>query len=336
MNATIRRILWALPVAFGVVTLTFFLGRILGGNPVETFLPPDADDELRARAMEQFGLDDSLGQQFLTFLSGVLHGDLGDSFTTGRPVVTDLIDRLPATFELAMLGVLFAFAVGIPLGVLAAVYREKGVDFFSRTVTLLAMAVPSFWLGIVLIMVFFVELQVLPGPVGRLPVGEQGPPQVTGLLLVDTLLAGQPSLWGTAFLHLLLPAFTVGVSALGPIARVTRSAMVEALQSDYVRTAVSVGHAPRTVYFRYALKNALLPIVTLAGSTIGYAFGGSILVEAVFGWPGVGQYALTAVSGSDFPALQGFVLFSALLYVAAFLVVDLLYMRIDPRTKVAR
>jgi peptide/nickel transport system permease protein len=176
-------------------------------------------------------------------------------------------------------------------------------------------------------------LQWLPGPVGRLPIGVDMPPNVTGFLLIDTLLAGDPQKWWLAFRQLILPGLTLGFSSLAPIARVTRSSMVEALQSDYVRTALAMGHSKTVVWFRYCLRNALLPIVTLIGGMAGHIFGGAILLESIFGWPGLGQYALQAIQQSDFAALQGFVIYASLLYVLAYLAVDILYMFIDPRMR---
>jgi peptide/nickel transport system permease protein len=185
----------------------------------------------------------------------------------------------------------------------------------------------------VLIWIFFVSLNWLPGPVGRLPIGVALPPKVTGFLLIDTLLAGKPDLWLLALRQLALPAITLGFSTAAPIARVTRAAMVEAMQSDYIRTAVAMGHAPATVWFRYSLRNALLPVVTLIGGIAGHIFAGAVLLESIFAWPGLGQYALQAIERSDFAALQGFVIYASLLYVLAFLAVDLVYMLIDPRIR---
>jgi len=327
------RVAWVVPVALGVVTVTFFVSRVLSGDPSELFMPSDADQQLRDQIRASMGLDASLPVQYWTFLVDLLHGDLGTSFTTGQPVAADLSDRLPATLELGLVGVLIGLGVGIPLGVLAAIRRDGWPDFLIRGVTVGGMALPSFWLGLILILLFSVTLDVLPGPVGRLPIGTPEPDRVTGFLLVDSLLAGDPGLFGQACLHLVLPAVTLGVLILAPVARVTRTAMVEALQSDYVRTAVAMGTGKARVWFRCALRNALLPVVTMSGGVIGFAFSGAVLIEAVFGWPGVGQYALSAISRADYPALQGFVMYAALLYVLVYLAVDLLYLVVDPRTR---
>lgn len=331
----IRRVLWIIPVAFGVVTITFFTARVFNGDPTNLYAPPEATDELRAQIKQSLGLADPLPVQYVRYLWDLLHLNFGTSFSTGNPVLTDLTTRLPATLELGACGLLFGIIFGVPLGVLAAVNRERWPDFLVRGVTLGGMALPQFWIGLVLLWIFFVTLHWLPGPVGRLPVGVDNPNPVTGFMLIDTLIAGDPEKWWEAFSALVLPGLTLGLTTLAPIARVTRSSMVEALQSDYVRTAYAMGHNKAAVWFRYCLRNALLPVVTLIGGMAGHIFGGAVLLESVFGWPGLGQYALQAIQQSDFAALQGFVIYAALLYVLAFLVVDLLYLFIDPRMREA-
>ena len=329
----LRRVFWIIPVAFGVVTITFFMARVFSGDPTELYTPPEATDALREQIRAQLGLADPLPVQFLHYLSDLLHFDLGMSFTTGRSVGADLWDRLPATLELGMVGLVLGIAAGVPLGVLAAVNRERWPDFLVRGVTLGGMALPQFWIGLVLIWIFFVSLGWLPGPVGRLPIGVAAPPRATGFLLIDSLLAGDVHVWWLAAQQLVLPGLTLGLSTLAPIARVTRSSMVEAMQSDYIRTAIAMGHGRAALWFRYGLRNALLPVVTLIGGVAGHVLGGAVLLESIFGWPGLGQYALQAIERSDFAALQGFVIYASLLYVLAFLAVDVLYMVIDPRMR---
>lgn len=329
----LKRLLWVIPVAFGVVTITFFTARAFNGDPAELYAPPEASAELLVMIRHDMGLDDPLSVQFVRYLGDLLHGDLGKSFSTGNNVAVDLTTRLPATLELGILGLVVAIAFGLPLGVIAAVRRERWPDFVIRCVTLTGMAIPQFWIGLMLLFIFFVNLKWLPGPVGRLPLGVEPPPGVTGFMLIDTLLARDPAKFWEALRALVLPTATLAMCTLAPIARVTRSAMVEALQSDYVRTAYAMGHSNRVVWFRYCLRNALLPIITLIGGIIGFIFGGAVLIEAIFGWPGVGQYALQAIEQSDFAALQGFVIYASLLYVLAFLAVDILYLFVDPRMR---
>lgn len=330
-----QRILWALPVALGVVTITFFTARLFGGDPTELYAPPEATDELRSQIREKLGLADPLLVQYLRYLGEIARFDFGISFITNQSVGQDLTERLPATLELGLIGLGLGILIGVPLGVIAAVSREGAPDFLVRGVTLAGMALPQFWIGLVLIWVFFVILGWLPGPVGRLPIGVPLPEPITGFLLLDLALLGDWERWRLALLQLVLPGATLAFAMLAPIARVTRSSMVEALQSDYIRTAVAMGFARRRIWFRYALRNALLPVVTLVGVLAGYVFGGAVLLESIFGWPGLGQYALQAIESSDFAALQGFVIYAALLYVGTFLLVDILYILIDPRIRTA-
>jgi ABC-type dipeptide/oligopeptide/nickel transport system permease component len=327
------RILMIIPVAFGVFTLTFFVSHVLAADPVELFLPPQADEQLRQEIRASLGLDKPLLVQYGVFLLGITRGDLGRSIATGRPVVLDLVDRLPATFELATYALLLAILIGVPLGVVAAMGSDRVPDFLIRGVTLVGMALPAFWLGLIMIAFFFVHLAWLPGPVGRLPIGAEAPRQLTGLFTLDSLAEGNLALFWTSLRHLVLPALTLGFVTMAPITRVTRTAMVEALQSDYVRTAHAMGLSRAEVYYRYALKNALLPVVTMIGAAVGFLFSGAVLVENVFNWPGMGQYALSAIRQSDYAVLQGFVIWAAIAYVLAFLVVDLLYLVVDPRTR---
>ncbi len=322
-----------IPVALGVVTLTFFVSRVLAADPVELFLPPQADEQLRREVRQRLGFDKPLVEQYRIFLVGIDRGDLGVSINTGRPVTRDLAARLPATLEMAGFALLMGVALGVTLGVAAGVTRDRWPDFLIRGVTLGGMALPAFWLGLILIFVFFVRLHWLPGPVGRFPIGAEPPRTITGLFAVDSLLHGNvPAFW-VSLRHLVLPSFTLGFVTMAPIARVARTAMIEVLQSDYVRTSRAMGISKTLIYFRYALKNALLPVVTMIGSVVAFLFSGSVLVENIFNWPGMGQYALEAIRQSDFAALQGFVLWAALTYVVVFLLIDLLYLVVDPRTR---
>jgi peptide/nickel transport system permease protein len=333
LRLLVQRALWALPVALGVVTITFFTARLFGGDPTELYAPAEATDELRAQIRDRLGLADPLLVQYLRYLGEIARLDFGISFTTNQSVGQDLTERLPATLELGLIGLGLGILIGVPLGVIAAVSREGMPDFLVRGITLAGMALPQFWIGLVLIWVFFVSLGWLPGPVGRLPIGVPLPEPVTGFLLIDLALLGDWERWRLALLQLVLPGGTLAFAMLAPIARVTRSSMVEALQSDYIRTAVAMGFGRRSIWFRYALRNALLPVVTLVGVLAGYVFGGAVLLESIFGWPGLGQYALQAIESSDFAALQGFVIYAALLYVGTFLLVDMLYILIDPRMR---
>lgn len=327
------RILLVIPVAVGVVTLTFLVARVLAPDPVELYVPPQADQRLRDEIRERLGLDESIGRQYASYMANLVQGDLGTSTITGRAVTSDLWDRLPATLELALFASTFAIGLGVPLGVIAGVRRDGPVDFTIRGVTLVGLAIPAFWLGLVLIYIFFVKLHWLPGPVGRLPLGAIAPDRITGLYTLDAALRGDFSTMWEAVRHLVLPGATLGVVIMAPITRVARASTVEVMESEYIRAARAAGHHKRTIYFRYAMKNALLPIVTMIGTIVGFVFTGAVLIEAVFNWPGMGRYGLDAILRSDFSALQGFVIWAALAYIISFLIVDLVYLMIDPRTR---
>ena len=327
------RLLLVVPVMFGVVTLTFLISRVFAPDPVALYIPPQADEQLREKIRTELGFDKSIPGQYGVYLGDLLQGDLGESTITGRPVTSDLWDRLPATVELAILALTFAVVVGVPLGVIAGAKRDGAVDFSVRGITLVGMALPSFWLGLVLILIFFVQLGWLPGPVGRLPLGAMAPDKITGFYTLDSLLHGDFSMMWESLRHLVLPVVTLGVVIMAPITRVSRASMVEVMNSEYIRTPKALGIGKRVIYFRYALKNALLPIVTMVGTIVGFVFTGAVLIESVFNWPGMGKYGLDAIVKSDFTALQGFVVVASVTYILAFLLVDIVYMLIDPRTR---
>ena len=333
LRVVARRVTGALLVILGVVTITFLLTRVFIADPTNMFVSPTADAEERARVREAMGLSDPILTQYLRFLGDLVRGDLGNSFLTGRPVLTDLTDRLPATLELALYALVVGTLLGIAAGVIAAVAEGSWFDQLVRMLSVAGLALPQFWVGLMLIWVFFVMLGVAPGPTGQLPIGVQGPPTVTGLLAVDCILTGNFSLLGPVLAQLWLPVMTLAYGIFSPISRGVRSAMVLALRADYIRTARSLGISRRRTWFVYALKNALLPVLTMIAGTIGWAFSGAVLVEGVFAWPGVGQYALSAMQSSDFPAVQGFVLYAAVLYVVIYQLTDLAYVAADPRIR---
>ena len=340
-----KRVLWLIgyrtvmvvPVILGVVTLTFVVARVLAPSPVELLLPPQADQQQRQELIAKFDLDKSLSEQYTSFMGDfLLRGDLGRSIFSGRPVSEDLLMRLPATLELALSAFLLALLLGITVGIIAALRRDRPSDFLLRGVTLMGVAIPSFWLGLLFIVIFFVHLGWLPGPTGRMPIGATYPQGPTGLILIDSAFAGEWSSVATAAHHLVIPIATLTLITMAPISRIVRSAMLEALDSEYIRTARALGIGNRTIHFRLALKNALLPVITIIGTVVGYMVVGAALIELVFEWPGVGLYGLKAVERGDFPALQGFVIWAAVAYVLVFLVVDVLYLAADPRTRGGR
>ena len=335
MNRTLtligRRLLGALPNLVGVVVITFILTRALPGDPAAYFAGGAATPEAIEQVRPQLGLDKTLPEQFLRYVGALLHGDFGTSLTTGQPVLEELLRRLPASIEMVLLALLLACAVALPLGVMAATKPGSWIDQLCRLLTTAGVSLPTFFTGLVLSYVFYFLLGWAPAPLGRLDPVYTPPAQVTGLYLFDALLAGDLALWWAALKQLVLPTLTMALFVLAPIARMTRASMLQVLSSDFVRTARASGLSNTTVRVRYALRNALLPVVTTLGMVFGFMLGSSVIVEKVFGWPGVGSYAIDALTASDYAPVQGFVLAMGVLFVLLNLVVDLLYTLIDPR-----
>jgi peptide/nickel transport system permease protein len=276
------------------------------------------------------GLNRSLPEQYVLYLWHALGGDLGSSWQSGNPVAQDLRQRLPATLELITYSLFLAIAIAIPLGVRAASNPGKISDRFAFGYGLVAGALPEFWLGLILILIFYVKLGWSAAPDGRLDVGVAPPHMITGAYTVDSLLTGNWTALGSAFKHLLLPVATLAIVTVGPILKMTRSSMQQMLASDFTRYARLCG-LPERVVGRYALRNSLPPIVTLVAVLYSFLIGGAVLVEVVFGWGGAGQYAVQGVLNADFAVVQGFVLVAAIISLIVYLIVDLIYLAIDPR-----
>jgi ABC-type dipeptide/oligopeptide/nickel transport system permease component len=326
-----RRLLGALPNLIGVIVVTFLLTRALPGDPAAYFAGGAATPEAVEQVRQQLGLDKSLPEQFMHYVGDLARGDLGLSLTTGQPVRAELLARLPASLELVMLALLLACAVALPLGVLAATRPGSWIDQLCRVLTTAGVSLPTFFTGLVLAYVFYFLLGWAPSPLGRLDPMWSPPSTVTGFYLIDAALAGQGAVWWASFRQLILPTITMALFVLAPIARMTRASMLSVLGSDFIRTARASGLSTGTVLVTYALRNALLPVVTTLGMVFGFMLGSSVVIEKVFGWPGVGSYAIDALTASDYAPIQGFVLTMGVLFVALNLLVDLLYTLIDPR-----
>ena len=331
LRSTLLRIAQAIPVVIGVVVISFILTRALPGDPAVYFAGAAADEASIAQVREALGLDKPLLQQFFIYAGYLLQGDLGRSISSGQPVVSDLANRLPASLELTLTALLFSCAIAIPLGVLAATKPGSAVDHLCRVLVTAGVSLPTFFTGIVLIYVFYYLTGLAPSPLGRLDFIYIAPDHVTGFYLIDAAIAGDFETWVGALKQLILPAITLGLFTLAPLARMTRAAMLTALSSDYIRTARAAGLSGRKVLFGYAFRNALLPVVTTLGMVFSFSLGANVLVEKVFAWPGIGSYAVEALVVSDYAAVQGFVLAMALLFVLLNLVIDLTYTLIDPR-----
>jgi peptide/nickel transport system permease protein len=328
-----RRIALAVLTLWLVTVAVFVITNILPGNPALVRLGPFATKESLHAEEVRMGLDKPLQQRYWTFLSGAIQGDLGTSFKTERPVARDLGDRLPATFELALASTLLACLTGIPLGFLAAVRRNSRLDHLVRNLAGFSASMPIFWLGLMLAFVFAYQLRWAPGPVGRLGLEDTPPPPVTGLYTIDSLLAGNLGLFAKSLEYLALPAITLAIIEFAPIAKIARSSMLEILDTEYVRTSRAMGFSGRQIFRQDAFRNSLIPLLTMLGIVLGYLLAGNVIVETVFSWPGVGQYAYGAVTSNDFNAIQGFILLVATVYVVLNLVIDLLYAVIDPRVR---
>jgi peptide/nickel transport system permease protein len=328
-----KRLLFAVPSLIGVVIVTFLLTRALPGDPAAYFAGPAATKEAIEQIRVKLGLDQPLVVQFGRYVSDLAHGDLGNSLTTGQPVAIEIKSRLPASAELTLLGLIISMLVAVPLGIVAATRPGSIVDHACRVVATAGVSLPVFFTGLILVYVFYYLLGIAPAPLGRLDVFVSPPPQVTGFYLIDSLIVRDLDTFLASLKQLVLPAMTLGIFSLAPIARMTRASMLAVLASDFVRTARASGLSPFTVIVTYAFRNAMLPVITTLGMVFSFLLGANVLVEKVFAWPGIGSFAVEALIASDFAPLQGFVLTMAVMYVMLNLMIDILYGVIDPRVR---
>jgi peptide/nickel transport system permease protein len=327
-----RRLMFMVFVLWGVTLITFFLSRVAPGDPARLIAGPRANAAALANIREIYGLDRPLPVQYVRYMGDLLHGDLGTSFVTRRAVVSDLAAFFPATLELAFFALLVGSLAGLVIGVVAAMHRGSALDVFGRFFAIGGLSMPAFWLAMLFQLVFFSRLGWLPFG-GRLDTGLARPPQVTGLFTVDSLLSGELSTFLNAAQHLILPVLTLALAEIGLMARIVRTSMLEVLGEDYLRTARAKGLSGMRILFRHALRNALLPAVTVLGLEFGLLAGGVFLVETIFAWPGLGRYAYDAIRASDYNAIMGVTLLIALMYVVINLVVDVVYLVLDPRIR---
>ncbi len=328
---SIKRLLLLIPILVGISIVTFMITHVLPGDPLYIILTPYAKADVIASERVRLGLDKPLYVQYGIYLNNLLHGDLGYAYRTRNPVAVDFADRFPATFELTTISLVFAVAIGIPLGVQAAVHKDTWFDHIVRVVSVTGVSIPIFWTSVVLVYFLYYKWQLAPPPVGRLGLSDVPPETVTGLFTVDALLAGNWHLFLTSLRYLMLPVIALVIAMLTPIMRITRNSTLEVLQSNFIRTANSLGLPQRTVIYKDALRNAILPVITSIGQIFGWSLGGEVLVEVVFAWPGMGNYAVNSILNQDFAPIQGFVLITATIYVVINLVTDILYTIIDPR-----
>ena len=326
-----RLILFAI-VLLGVIAITFLVSRVIPGDPVRALLGPTISEEVVAEVRHRYGLDRPLYEQFITYFQNFFTGNLGKSIRTGRPVLTDLLGFLPATLELTLAGSIIGITVGIGAGSISALKRNTITDHFARVGSLLGLSMPAFWLGLVLIIIFSVNIPLFPTG-GRLSIATIPPPTVTGLLTIDSLLAGRLDAFSDAVSHLALPSLVLGYWAAAWIARVTRTSILEVIKQEHVIMARAKGLKERQIFVRHVLRNGLIPPITLAGLLYGYMLEVSIVVEAVFSYPGIGTYAAQSILYLDYLAIVGVAIVMAIMFATSNLLVDLIYPLIDPRIK---
>jgi peptide/nickel transport system permease protein len=325
-----RRLLLLLFVVWGISLVTFMLARVVPTDPARLIAGPRASPEAVAVVRRDYGLDRPAVEQYIRYMAGLVSGDLGRSFTTKRPVTEDLRAFFPATVELALAALLIALLLGLPIGIIAALRRNSALDYVGRSFATFGLSLPPFWIGLLAQLVFYSGLTLLP--IGaRVSQDVAPPPTFTGLYTVDSLLAGQWATFLDALRHLVLPAVVLSFSTTAVFVRMVRTSLLEVLGQDYVRTARAKGLGERSVVMRHALRNALLPVLTLGGLQLGLLLSGTLLVESIFTWPGIGRYSAQAITGADYNGIMGVTIVIALIYLLVNTVVDLLHAWLDPR-----
>ncbi|MBN2116227.1 MAG: ABC transporter permease [Anaerolineales bacterium] len=335
LDFILRRSFTALFVLVGVSLITFFLSRVIPSDAAALYIGPKARTEDIERVRKQLGLDKPLPVQYAVYMGELLHGDLGNSISTKRPVTQELAERLPATLELLFMGIFIAVLIGVPLGVLSARRQGSPLDVVVRTISIVGVSMPAFYLGLLMQIAFFRNLDVLP-LAGRVDSDLRfvSPIQsITNFLLFDSLVTLNWVAFKDVFLHLILPAFTLAAYPIGLIARMTRAAMLEVLGQDYIRTARAYGIQQWVITYMYTLKNAISPTLTVIGLTVAYALTGTFFVEVIFNWPGLGLFTVRSLLNVDYPAIMGVTLFGAGGYVLINMIVDLMQAWIDPRIR---
>ncbi|NMC80063.1 MAG: ABC transporter permease [Chloroflexi bacterium] len=327
-----RRLPLSLIAIIGVSLLVFFLSHVVPGDPARLAAGPQARAEQVETVRKEYGLDKPVVEQYLIYMRNLFQGDLGKSLQSRRPVLDDLKDYFPATLELTLCATLLAVVGGILLGMLSAIYKNQWVDHFSRVFSLAGVSMPLFWLGIVLVIIFYRDLHWLPFG-GRLAPSLTPPERVTGMYLLDSLLEGNAKIFWNSLLYLILPSVTLAYNSMGTITRMSRASLLDVLQEDYIRTARGKGLRERLVLIRHALRNALIPVLTVIGLQFGGLLGGAFLVEVIFSWPGLGTYAMKAIMFLDYNGIVGVTLLTAAVFMLTNLLVDLLYIVVDPRMR---
>jgi ABC-type dipeptide/oligopeptide/nickel transport system permease component len=328
----IQRLLLAIPVLLGVTFIIFTLTFVLPGDPARSAADRYATPEQVEAVRIRLGLDRPYHEQYLAYLGRLAHGDLGVSIESRKPVIEDMAKFLPATFELMLMAMLITVVVGIPLGVITGSGRRSKTNSLVRFLSVVGVGMPVFWTGLLLQLIFFGKLGWLPLD-GRLSAGATPPPRLTGMYTIDALAAGQWATFFDALRHLILPALTLSFGLVASIARITHSSMLEVMRQDYIRTARAKGLSDRVVLYRHSLQNAFVPVLTTLGLQVGFLLAGSVLVENIFSWGGIGTYAWSGIFRLDIPVIMAVALSTAVIFVISNLVIDVLYTVVDPRIR---
>lgn len=332
----LRRVLLVPVLLLGIITLTFIVSRSVPANPLTAIISERqlGNEEVVAAAKARWGLDKSYPEQYAVYVGNLLQGDMGTSFRTKSPVTDDLRRRLPATLELTLVAMVLAVTIGISLGILAALKRDSWIDHSARLFSLVGSSIPVFWTGLIALFIFYSKFSILPGP-GRIDPQRTAPESITGMYTVDALLRFDLPLFWDSLTHLILPAFVLGWLVMGIISRLVRASMLDVLDQDYVRTARAKGLAERQVVMTHALRNALIPTLTIVGLSFATLIAGAVLTESIFAWPGMGSYAVDAARTLDFPAIMGVALAVGTVFILTNLVTDIIYGFVDPRIRLS-
>ena len=319
-------------VLFGVTLITFFMSHVIPGDPARMMVGQRADEATLQEVRRQLGLDQPVWVQYFTYVKGLLSGDFGISIRTQQPVANDLLTFFPATLELALTAFVIALVVGIPIGILSAVKKDTVWDHGGRLFSIAGVSTPVFWSGLVGILIFYKLLGWFPSS-GRIDLSVAAPAQITGLYVLDSLLTGNWQAFANSLWHLILPALTLSFAQLAIVTRQVRASMLEVLGQEYIRTALANGIKGPLLLFRYALRNALIPTITVVGLSFGSLLGGAVVTETIFGWPGMGKYVVDSIAYLDFPAIMGFTIVISVGYVIINLLVDLTYLLLNPQIR---
>jgi len=326
------RMIMLIFVVFGVSLITFTISNIIPGDAARMIVGQRASQETYEKVREQMGLNDPLFTQYFNYVKGLFKGDFGTSIRTQQPVMDDLLSYFPATLELVIFAFLIAIFFGVIIGVLTAVYNNTKIDYIGRIFSISGVSTPVFLSGLIVILIFYGKLGWFPSS-GRFDLIMARPPTITGLYTIDSLLSGNLEAFKSAVWHLILPALILSYVQLSTITRQVRSSMIDVLNQDYIRTARANGLSSWTLIIRYALRNSLIPTITVIGVSFGALLGGAVITEIVFNWPGMGKYVVDSIGNLDFPAIMGFTIFIAIGYVLINLIIDLLYLVLDPQIR---